>query len=403
MLLGLIVARRRSHGREAVDSYRKVVRKQIGAHYMMVSEYARSRKYNPAEKLLFSAGAKDPGIAGIVHDFGARVIPVSKLVSPVTMARAAVVNLKSRSDRQQVQKNREIAREAMTPAADPRLRRSTVEVAGITSPVIEAGPAGSREAVVFVHGNPGSSEDWTSLVAEAGNVSRAVAFDLPGFGKAGKPADFNYTVEGYAAHMAKILDQLGIDRVHLVAHDFGGPWALAWAATHPGAYASATLIDTGVLLGYRWHYLAKIWQTPVVGEVFNAMSTGPAFRLLMRHGNAGGLPRDFLDRMYGDFDASTKRAVLKLYRASKDPEAQFQQLRGVLSKLERPVLVIWGKRDPYLGYEHAEGQKATFPNARVVMLDESGHWPFIDNPEAVKVALLPFLTEAVQATERTSS
>jgi pimeloyl-ACP methyl ester carboxylesterase len=219
---------------------------------------------------------------------------------------------------------------------------------------------------------------------------------MPGFGQAGKPAGFHYTVEGYAAHLGKILAHLGIDRAHLVAHDFGGPWALAWAAANPQAYASATLIDTGVLIGYRWHYLAKIWQTPVAGELFNATATAPAFRLMLRHGNSGGLPRQFLDRMYADFDRGTKRAVVRLYRATRDVNTPSQQLQAVLGKIERPVLVIWGKKDPYLGYQFAEGQKVTFPNARVVVLEKSGHWPFVDNPEAVRDALIPFLSEAMK-------
>jgi pimeloyl-ACP methyl ester carboxylesterase len=320
-------------------------------------------------------------------------------VSPVTMARAGIVNLRHRGDKDQTRSNRILASEVMTPPDDDGLRRGTVEVAGIKSPIIEAGPAGATEAVVFVHGNPGSSEDYAALVAQAGKLTRAVAIDMPGFGRAGKPAGFDYTVEGYAAHLGKMIDHLGIEKVHLVAHDFGGPWALAWAAAHPEAYASASLINSGVLLGYRWHYLAKIWQTPVVGELFNALATAPAFRLLLRHGNSGGLPRPFLDRMYRDFDSATKRAVLKLYRASRHPEAPFQQLRAILGKIERPVLVIWGKKDPYIGYQHAEGQKVTFPNAKVLMLDESGHWPFIDNPQAVAGALIPFLADALESSK----
>lgn len=60
----------------------------------------------------------------------------------------------------------------------------------------------------------------------------------------------------------------------IVAHDFGGPWALAWAARNPDVLASATLINTGVLIGYRWHRYARVWRTPVLGEVFRATASG---------------------------------------------------------------------------------------------------------------------------------
>jgi pimeloyl-ACP methyl ester carboxylesterase len=92
---------------------------------------------------------------------------------------------------------------------------------------------------------------------------------------------------------------------------------LRWAASHPDGFASATLINTGVLPGYRWHYLARIWRTPILGELFQATSTRRAFRLLLHHGNRPPLPRAFVDRMYDDMDRGTKRAILTLERAHR--------------------------------------------------------------------------------------
>ena len=68
----------------------------------------------------------------------------------------------------------------------------------------------------------------------ASAFARVIALDMPGYGGADKPRDFPYTVDGYAAHLTGALDQLGVRRVHLVLHDFGGPWGLQWAADQPG-------------------------------------------------------------------------------------------------------------------------------------------------------------------------
>jgi pimeloyl-ACP methyl ester carboxylesterase/flavin-dependent dehydrogenase len=278
-----------------------------------------------------------------------------------------------------------------SPSTSRPLRTGDVSVAGVRSPTIEAGPDRAEEAVVFVHGNPGSSLDWVDLVRAVGAFGRAVALDMPGFGRADKPRDFDYTVDGYARHMAGALGDLGVRRAHLVLHDFGGPWGLTWAIAHPEAFASVTLINIGVLLDYRWHYLARIWRMPLLGELFMATATRPGFGLLLKHGNPRGLPRAMVDRMYDDFDHASRRAVLRLYRATDDVAGMAAQMADGLRAMARPALVIWGKHDPYLPVALAKRQREVFPDAQVVVLSGSGHWPFADDPERTAHAVVPFL------------
>lgn len=271
------------------------------------------------------------------------------------------------------------------------MRASQVLVGDVRSPVLEAGPPGD-EAVVFLHGNPGSSRDWEDLLPKVGTFARAVALDMPGFGRAGKPDTFDYTVAGYARHLDGALKELGVARAHLVLHDFGGAWGLAWAAHHPPQFASVALINVGVMPGYRWHYWARIWRTPLIGELAMATTTRASFAMSLKHGNPRGLPQSFIDRMYDDFDRGTRRAVLRLYRATSDPGGSTaRELAGALRPLDRPALVLWGKRDPYASVEYAERQRDVFPSARVVILENSGHWPFADDPDRVAAELIPFL------------
>jgi pimeloyl-ACP methyl ester carboxylesterase len=274
-------------------------------------------------------------------------------------------------------------------------------VDGISSPLLQTGGR-SAEAVVFVHGNPGSSEDWRGLVERAGAVTRALAWDSPGFGRADKPSSFDYSVDGYARHFGRCVEALQVRRVHLVAHDFGGPWALRWAVEHPHSLGSVILVNTGVLVGYRWHYLAKIWRTPLLGELFLATATRRGFGLLLRHGNPRGLPKEFVDRMYADLDRGTKRAILALYRATNKPGVAMAALAAALRPHDIPALVIWGKHDPYIPVEQAERQRATFPSAEIVIIEDSGHWPFVDNRGRVEDLVVAFLRRVVGSPRGTS-
>ncbi|HWC47327.1 MAG TPA: alpha/beta hydrolase [Solirubrobacterales bacterium] len=272
------------------------------------------------------------------------------------------------------------------------VERSSLLAGGTRTRLLQAGPAQASEAVVFLHGNPGSSDDWVGLADAAASIGkRAVAFDLPDFGETIAPDSFEHDVPGYAGFVDQALTELGIERVHLVLHDFGGPIGLYWAAAHADAIASVTLIDTGLLPGYRWHSLARIWRTPVVGELFQATATRSAFRFLLNRNEPRGLPRDFVEAMYDHFDRRTRKAVLKLYRATDDPGGMSEALVGLFASREIPALVIWGEHDAYLPSSYAERQRDAFPAAEVHVLPASGHWPFADAPETVERLFAEFL------------
>ena len=275
------------------------------------------------------------------------------------------------------------------------IRSFRVSIDGVGSFVREAGPADFTEAVVFVHGNPGSGEDWVDLVARVGSFARAIAPDMPAYGKADRPRDFAFTVEGYARHLGGLLDALGVERAHLVLHDFGGPWGLAWASKHTAKLASLTLVNIGVLPGYRWHKFARIWRTPVVGELFQLATTRRAFRLFLNRDNPRPFPRAFTDRMYRDLDRGTKRAILKLYRATNDLGGLVEHVASKLGPLHVPALVLWGTGDAYLPVRYAEEQRRYFDVREVRLMEGCGHWPFIDDPEGAAEPILRFLQERV--------
>ena len=96
-------------------------------------------------------------------------------------------------------------------------------VNGVRSPVLIGGSGAAGEAVVFVHGNPGRGNDWQPLMDRVAEFAAVVAPDMPGFGGADKKGDQDYAMAAYGAHLGGLIDQLGIEAVHLVAHDFGGP------------------------------------------------------------------------------------------------------------------------------------------------------------------------------------
>jgi pimeloyl-ACP methyl ester carboxylesterase len=267
-----------------------------------------------------------------------------------------------------------------------KLRETELTVAGVRSPVLEAGPVGAKEAVVYVHGNPGSRLDFRDLVARTGEFARALAPDMPGFGDGGKPhpRDFKYTAPALGIHLVRMLAQLGVERAHFVGHDFGGPFAIGAVLHHPAGAGSLSFINTGILRGYRWHKWARIWRTPVLGELFMLLTSEARFKAGFRR-----LPPDFVDQMWRHFDKRTKLAVLALYRATNTEDASV--FSPLLRALDLPSIVIWGVHDRYVPVEFADGNREALPRAEVHLIQKAGHWPFIDQPDEVAALLLPFL------------
>jgi pimeloyl-ACP methyl ester carboxylesterase len=273
--------------------------------------------------------------------------------------------------------------------------RRTLRVGGIATPLREAGPREAVEAAVFVHGVPGSGADFEPLLSAAGQLGRAVAWDAPGFGKADKPGDFDHSVDGHATFVGRALDELGIERAHLVLHGFGGPWGLAWAIENAERLASVALICTGVPIDYRWHRTARLWRTPLAGELAMATLTRAGFGVSLRRSGPRRLPGPLVDRMFEELDADTRRAILRLYRSAADPAGEAPRLVEALRPLDRPALVLWGQSDPYLPAALAERQRQAFPSADVHVLQESGHWPFVDQSERTEELLAEHLRQVI--------
>jgi pimeloyl-ACP methyl ester carboxylesterase len=215
---------------------------------------------------------------------------------------------------------------------------------------------------------------------------------MPGFGQADKPHphDFEYSVPSLGIHLAKQLDELGIERAHFVGHDFGGGFGLFAAMWNPARVGSIAMINTGVLRGYRWHIWARIWRRRVIGELTMMTMNERGFRWSMR-----GLPEDFVAEMWTDLDRRTRRTILALYRNTD--HADSTPTIPMVRAMDWPAIVIFGEDDPYIPGRFAERNLETLPSAEIHLLPSSGHWPFIDQPEAFSDILMPFLRGRVNA------
>jgi pimeloyl-ACP methyl ester carboxylesterase len=254
------------------------------------------------------------------------------------------------------------------------------QIAGVEIFLRQAPSPPDRPPVLYVHGNPTNSDDWLPFLERTGGI----APDLPGFGRSGKPAHFDYSIEGYSKALEELLAQFGVDRYSLVVHDWGAA-ALAMAQRAPERVHKLVIMNAVPLLaGYHWHRFARMWRTPLLGELFMGTATRWGFKQISREAMAAPGPAsdEFIDRVWSHFDHGTQRAILKLYRSA--PPSVLERAGDHLGDLRCPALIVWGEDDPYIGREFA----SRFANAlggdtRVELLPGVRHWPWIDDPGVI--------------------
>lgn len=255
-------------------------------------------------------------------------------------------------------------------------RSAPVPDAGTGEPVSRA----TGEAVpLYLHGVPSNSDDWLEFLRVGGGL----APDLPGFGRSGKPGSLAYTIDEYDRFIERYLDSLEIERVKLVVHDWGAV-GLAFAQRLPERVERLVIINSVPLLpGYRWHRTARIWRTPLLGELAMGATTRSTLRLSSRESNAtpGPMPDSFIDSVIEHFDQGTQRAILRLYRSS--PPQVLAAAGAHLGRLDVPALVVWGVRDPYIPERFGRAYAEAIPHAELLEVADAGHWPWLDRPELI--------------------
>jgi pimeloyl-ACP methyl ester carboxylesterase len=235
------------------------------------------------------------------------------------------------------------------------------------------------ESIVYLHGVPNSGDMWRPFRERTGGM----APDLPGFGTTDKPNDRDYSFRALGRWVAELTAEM--ERFSLVMHDWGAVGLLA-AMERPEAVERLVLIDAVPFLpGYRWHTVARVWRTPLLGELFMGASSKWGFRQLARM-QGGDVPDELIDaqvdEIWRHFDHGTQRAILRLYRSA--PEDQLAEAGRDLGRIEAPALIVWGGSDPYLPtrFAHDYAQALGGP-AEVEIVEGDGHWPWLQHANVI--------------------
>lgn len=247
---------------------------------------------------------------------------------------------------------------------------------------------GTGSPILFLHGNPDSSQMWNPIVSAMSTSYRCIAPDFPGYGYSKAPDDFDYRLAGHPKYLEALFAALDFSEpVHVVAHDFGGISAAAWMANYPQRFRSFTVSNSAFSTAFRWHFWARVWRTPMLGEFSMLATNRLMFGLELRRGSRQPT-RKYIDATYALYTSSVKRTVLRLYRAVRQPSFVGWEDRYQVAARAVPVLVLWGEADPYVPDSMVE----TFHARKIVRFPGAGHWLPAVEPNGFSKELSSFLS-----------
>lgn len=266
---------------------------------------------------------------------------------------------------------------------------------------------GSGPALLLLHGLACDHTTWHPVINRLAEEFTVIAPDFLGHGESDKPRA-DYSIGGYANGMRDLLTILGIDKVTVVGHSFGGGVAMQFAYQFPERTERLVLVAAGglgrevtpairAILLPGFHQLAATLNLPIMRTVTRSLLTG-----LADSGIAALRDLDEVADIVESWrDPRTRRAIRHLVRNCIDLSGQVITMRDrAYLTAAMPMAIAWGTDDQVLPVEHAQVVGALAPDARVEIFEGSGHFPHKDDPERFIAFLSSFIHETAPAAYR---
>lgn len=264
---------------------------------------------------------------------------------------------------------------------------------------------GQGDPILMVHGNPTWSFYYRNLAKEFRKDHRVIVPDHIGCGLSDKPSDqdYHYTLEQRVQDLERLVEDLGLRRITLVVHDWGGMIGMTFATRHPQLIKRIVLFNTAAFQnpkGTRLPWSISLCRNKTIGPFLvrglNAFSYGASLKCFTRR-KVDQEERDGYLAPYNNWN--NRRAVLRFVQdIPLSPEDQSWQ---VLAKVEdrlslfekHPILIIWGGKDFVFDDDFLAAWESYYPHAEVHRLNDAGHYVADDAYSDVIPIMKQFFTK----------
>ena len=255
------------------------------------------------------------------------------------------------------------------------------------------------EAVLLLHGNPTWSFYYRNLIGALVRAGwRCVAPDHIGMGLSDKPQDYPYCLGAHIENLNGLVEHLGLRRVHLVVHDWGGAIGFGWAVRHPDRVGRMVILNTAAFPAPQMPLRIRLCQTPLTGEWLVRGLNGfvrPATRMAVhRRPLAADVKQGYLfpyDSWANRIGAARFVADIPMRAGHPSMALLEETARGLERFKKHPVMIAWGGADFCFNDWFFACWQQILPQALIHYLPDAGHYVLEDAGEEIVPEIIAFL------------
>ena len=245
---------------------------------------------------------------------------------------------------------------------------------------------GSGEIILMVHGFGANKDSWNRFARHLTHKYRVIAVDLPGHGDSSSSLESKYDVQSQARRLGLFMDNLGMERFHIFGSSMGGMIAIYYTHLHPDHVRSLGLMSSAGVLSptpSEFMQLLEKGENPLLVNSRNDFDNMLKFVMVQ----PPYMPWFIKKAVYEDYMG--RQAInKKIFNDIADEETANIPF---LSEIKKPVFIIWGEKDRVLDVSSVGVFEDRIPDAHTVVLEDTGHAPMIEEPEAAAGQYLKFL------------
>jgi 4,5:9,10-diseco-3-hydroxy-5,9,17-trioxoandrosta-1(10),2-diene-4-oate hydrolase len=256
--------------------------------------------------------------------------------------------------------------------------------------------AGQGSPVMLVHGLGSSVAAWWDNVGPLSQRHRVFAIDLPGSGDSDKPRHVRYDAHEAARFLHRFFQALGMPQVSLIGNSAGGLISAIYACTYSKHVERLVLVDSAGL-GRPVAWFLRFTSIPLLSGLIHLPHLRNPKTLLRR---VFYRPRPISDLLTEELRRVRNHkgwhmAVLRSIQSGVSLLGlrKSVQILGDLKRLDKPLLIVWGREDRVIPVSHAYRAAKELPQAQVWVIPECGHWPQMEKAQEFNERVLKFLAD----------